>query len=290
MLRLLLLLAAVISPIASGQTAVPIEFSIIKTSEVTTREGMVFSGGRYSQPVKLNHVAILVRHPKGNFLFDSGLGSDIGKQFKADMPWWAAPFFSYGPVRTARSQLDAHGPVPIERIILSHGHWDHASALPDFPGAFVWVTEKERHYLRVPHRAAVFPSQVSAAATHWVTFQFDPKPFRSFASSADLFSDGSAVLVPLPGHTPGSVGMFITLQSGRQYFFVGDAIWKIDALAGKQPKMWLARKIVDDDEAQTLGAVAAIDRERLSNPGLVIIPAHDAQVHDTIGYFPKMNR
>lgn len=286
MLRsLLFLLAACFAPSAAGQP--PIAFSIIKTSEVTTREGLAFSGGRYSLPVKLNHVAILVRHPQGSFLFDTGLGNDIARQFGRDMPWWASPFFSYGPVASARTQLDAHGMAQIKRIILSHGHWDHASALPDFPDADVWVTQAERQFLKRPHPGSVFPSQVAGVQTKWIDYQFAAKPFQSFSSSNDLFGDGSAVLVPLPGHTPGSVGMFITLQTGRQFLFVGDVVWKIGALAGGRPKMWLASKIVDDDAPGTLAAIAAIERERLRNPALVVVPAHDAQVHDEIGYFPN---
>jgi glyoxylase-like metal-dependent hydrolase (beta-lactamase superfamily II) len=289
MLRsLLFLLAALVTAGAADQAspAPAIAFSIIKTSEVSTREGLAFSGGRYTVPVKMNHVAILVRHPQGTFLFDTGLGNDIGRQFGSDMPWWASPFFSYGPVTSARSQLDAHG-MRIKRIILSHGHWDHASALPDFPDADVWLTDNERNYLKVPHPGSVFPSQLAAAHTKWVNYKFAAKPFRSFSSSADLFGDGSAVLVPLPGHTPGSVGLYISLRSGRQFLFVGDVVWKLGALAGRHPKMWLASKIVDDDAPGTLAAMAAIERERLSNPALVVVPAHDAQVHDEIGYFPN---
>ena len=291
LLFLLFLLAVLASAGADGQIsptpARAITFAIIKTSDVTTREGLAFSGGRLTLPVKLNHVAVLVRHAQGTFLFDTGLGNDIVKQFRRDMPWWANPFFSFGPVTSARAQLDAHGIKHIERIILSHGHWDHASALPDFPEADVWVTHQEKNYLRHPHPGSVFPSQVAAAHTKWVTYQFASRPFRSFSTSTDLFGDGSVVLVPLPGHTPGSVGMFITLQSGHQFLFVGDVVWKMGALARRHPKMWLASKIVDDDGPGTRNSMAAIERERLSNPGLVVVPAHDAQVHDEIGYFPR---
>jgi glyoxylase-like metal-dependent hydrolase (beta-lactamase superfamily II) len=288
---LIFLLATSTASVAFAQIAdtplASIQFAIIKTSEITTREGLTFSGGSYMLPVKLNHVAILVRHPKGNFLFDTGLGSDIDKQFTQDMPWWATPLFSYGPVTSARSQLEAHGAIQVSRIVLSHGHWDHASALSDFPQADVWVTADERNFLKHPHPGSVFPTQIARADTKWVNYHFDAKPFRTFSKSADLFGDGSAVLVPLPGHTPGSVGMFITLKSGRQFLFVGDVVWKIGALATGRPKLWLASKIVDDNGPQTLKSVAFIQRERLENPRLVVVPAHDAQVHDSIGYFPS---
>ncbi len=50
-----------------------------------------------------------------------------------------------------------------------------------------------------------------------------------FDESLDLFGDGRLVLVPLPGHTPGSVGLFVTLDSGRRLFFSGDTSWRLEA-------------------------------------------------------------
>ena len=35
------------------------------------------------------------------------------------------------------------------------------------------------------------------------TLQFEAKPYETFDESADLYKDGSVVLVPLRGHTPG---------------------------------------------------------------------------------------
>ena len=120
------------------------EFAIIKTADMTTREGFTFSGGDYSKRVKLQHVAVLVRHPQGSFLFDSGLGKKVDEQVKSDMPFWSRPFASHGAVTPARTQIDGAGlPLP-SRIILSHAHWDHASGLVDFPESDVWVTHRTR--------------------------------------------------------------------------------------------------------------------------------------------------
>ena len=278
-----------------AQTAPPVatsdrpavEVSIIKTSDVTTLEALTYSGGDYTKAVKLQHIAVLVRHPKGAFLFDAGLGQHIDAQFKEDMPLWARPFFSYGPVNPARKQLDAAGYAPIARVFLSHGHWDHASALVDFPEAQIWLSQQEKDYLDVPHPAAVFPSQISGASMQWKPFQFTNKPYGGFAQSLDLFDDGSVVFAPLAGHTPGSIVMYVTLGSGKKLLFVGDAVWKSEAVANQRPKMWIPSSIVDNDKAQTLQAVGELTRIHARDPSLTIVPAHDAAVHDAISaYFP----
>src|SRR5207302_10697949 len=38
------------------------------------------------------------------------------------------------------------------------------------------------------------------------TLRFEPAPYETFDESADLYKDGSVIVVPLRGHTPGSVG------------------------------------------------------------------------------------
>ncbi len=276
--------AAILAPTSTPAPAT-LEFAIIKTSEVRTLEGLSYSGGSYFTSTRLQHIALLVRHPQGNFLFDSGLGKNIDAQFK-DMPLWARPFFSYGPVSPARAQLDAAGYTSIPRIFLSHAHWDHASALVDFPQAEVWLSEQEKAYLASPHAVSVFPSQVAPPSIRWHSYAWQTRPWLGFARSLDIFGDGSAVLLPLPGHTPGSVGLLLTLAAGKQYFFIGDTVWKSQALAEQKPKMWLASALVDDDKAQTMDAIAAIHRLQQTHPQLVVVSAHDAAIHDGIGYFP----
>lgn len=275
--------------VAADAAPAPVQLSIVKTAEARTLEALTYSGGSYVKPVKLQHIAVLVRHPQGTLLFDTGLGRQVDAQVKADMPLWARPLFAaFGPVNDARSQLDAAGVPPVQRIVLSHVHWDHASGLVDFPEAQVWLPQQERDYMAHPDYLAVFPSQVSAPTIQWKPFQWENKPYEGFAQSLDLFGDASVVLVPLPGHTPGSTGMFVNLASGKQFLFVGDTVWRADAIGNRRPKMWISSKVVDNNAPQTLQAVGTLADLQAAKPGLVIVPAHDADVHDTMdAYFPK---
>lgn len=266
---------------------VPVRFSLIKTSEVTTLESFAYDGGDWFKRTTMNHVAVLVQHPRGSFLFDTGLGRRIDAQFHLDMPWWGKLLFAYGPVRPARDQLDAAAIPPVRQVIPSHAHWDHASGLVDFPEAEVWLTTAEKAFIDAPPPAAVLPSQVQGAAIRWQSLAFAPRPFAGYAESHDLYGDGSVVLVPLSGHTPGSVGMFVNLPSGRQVFFVGDLVWKLEAARRVQAKYWVARNVVDHDPAETLGGISTLNALMRANPDLVVVPAHDAGVQDALGYFPN---
>lgn len=286
-LGLLLSAAWAVAAEPSIPTTPGVAFSLIKTSHVTTREAFTYDGGSYFKSVPINHMAVLVRHGDDSFLFDTGLGKHIDEQYK-DMPFWATFFFRYEhPVSPARTQLDQAGYGPISKIILSHSHWDHASGLVDFPEAEVWVTPEELAFLKQAKAPGNFPSEVASPGIHWHNYGFEKRTYEGFAQSLDIYHDGSAVLVPLPGHTPGSVGLFLTTASGKRFFFCGDLVWNASAFAnGGAPKAPLASRIVDHDRPETLKVVQQVVAIKQAEPGLTIIPAHDATVQAALGYFP----
>lgn len=273
-------------PRPSGPAAA-VKFTIIKTGETPTRDALTWAGGSWSQKVMANHVAILVSHPSGRFLLDSGLGSQTGRHFDDEMPWWVKPLMRYQGFSPARAQLEARGEPAISRIVLTHGHWDHVAALHDFPEAEVWLTASELDFLRTAKPPAVLPVQVNAPGIKWHTYALAPKRFGPFEQHLDLFGDGSAVLVPLFGHTPGSVGLVLSLPSGRQALFIGDVAWRVDGVTHQAPKPFFSRRVVDHDADATHGTVKLLNAIQQANPGLLIIPAHDAVVHDALGYYPR---
>lgn len=275
---------------ATSTAAAAVGFSIIKTAQVGVREGMLFAGGRFARPLHSHFSAFLVRHGDTQFLFDTGLGGRIAAQYRQDMPHWSRPFFRYDePVRPARAQLAAAGIGPITRIILSHGHWDHASGIEDFPGAQVWAAAPELDFLRAPSGGVggAWASQVGDPAIRWQALPLRDQPYEGFAQSLDLFGDGRVVLVAMAGHTPGSVGLFLTVSSGARYFFVGDVVWSAAALREGQPKFWPARVLVDASAEATAATIGKIRAVMARDPALVVVPAHDGVVQDRLGYLPK---
>lgn len=270
-----------------------IGFSIIKTSKVSVSERLLVPGGSYTQKVDTNFSAFLVKHNDDYLLFDTGLGKNIEAQYAQDMPYWMRPFFKFDkPVNSARGQLDAAGFAPLQRVIVSHGHWDHASGVPDFPEARILASVDEMPSIARPKGggSGAWASQVSGAAANWSPIAFQSVVYKGYAQSHDVFKDGSVVLVPMPGHTEGSIGMFVTADSGKCYFFIGDVAWKVAALQLGAPKFWAASLIVDREHTQTLTSVEKVREVMRDFPNVVVVPAHDATVHDALGYFPNWVR
>jgi glyoxylase-like metal-dependent hydrolase (beta-lactamase superfamily II) len=291
---LLTLLAAGGAHAADAPPAAPapvprVSLAIIRTGGVDTLEGLLYAGGGLTTRARVNFSAFLIRHGDRTLLFDSGLGSHVAQQYQQDMPWWARPLMRYdAAVTPVRAQLDRAGLAPVPDIILSHSHWDHASGLGDFPEASVWAPEAEQEVIRhaAPGLRGAWPSQVGLPGMKWQTFAFRPVAFEGFEASLDWFGDGTVVLVPLHGHTPGSVGAFVTVSSGRRYFLVGDAVWSAAALREGRPKFWLARVVVDRDREQTAQAVERIRAVLARHPDLTVLPSHDERAQRAVGYFP----
>ncbi|MEN9866602.1 MAG: hypothetical protein RL748_2192 [Pseudomonadota bacterium] len=265
-------------------------FSIIKTGRVAVAERLLQPDGAYGRKIDSNFSAFLIKHGSDYLLFDTGLGQDIAAQYQADMTWWQRPFFKYeAPLQAASLQLQQAGyPLP-GRILLSHSHWDHASALADFPQAQILVAAEEMARIDHPSRGAggTWQSQLAQIKpSQWQQLKFDPVGYQGYAQSLDLFHDGSVVVVPMPGHTPGSVGLFVTVDSGKQYFFIGDVAWTVAALRAGSGKFWAAAQIVDDDHEQTRASALKVQQLMQQQSALQVIPAHDSAVQDQLGYFP----
>lgn len=262
-----------------------LRFALVKTSSAETLDAFTVEGGQWTRTVPVNHTAVLIQHHAATLLLDTGLGRQVDAQFEQDMPWWDKPLFKYQTVTPARDQLDRDG-IRVDRILLTHAHWDHASALADFPEVPVWAPWAEIDFSHIATPPAVLPSQFTHGV-RWQPFEFEPTPYMGFDESLDLFGDGSVVLVPLTGHTPGSVGAFLTLADGRRFFFTGDTSWRLEGFTGPNEKFWVSRRMVDNDREGTRAQLQRVHDLIQADPALTVVPAHDAAVQDRLGYYPQ---
>lgn len=89
-----------------------------------------------------------------------------------------------------------------------------------------------------------------------------------FSQGHDIFGDGSLVLLPTPGHTPGSLSLLVRRQGRPPLLMVGDLTYDDQLLLdGKLPGV--------GDKRQMRSAVDVVNQLRRNLPGLVVLPAHD---------------
>ena len=238
-----------------------------------------YRGGSLFDRREFSMAGTLVKHPKGDLLIDTGFGRNIDRQFHT-MPLFFRAITSYGLWQPAADELKAAGydPKSLRAILLTHSHWDHVSGLPDFPGVPVWVTPQEREFIR---NSGPMDFCRLFTGIRYEEYGFEGNPYLGFPQSHDIYGDGSIVVVPAPGHTPGSVIIFVTLHNGTRYAFVGDLVYQMEGITLREERSWLVRRMgADEDTAgnrENLLRIIAL-KERL--PDLIIVPAHDMRGFD----------
>lgn len=218
--------------------------------------------------------AVLVRHPRGDVLIDTGLGREIGTQLEA-LPLWFRATTRYERSRSAAEQLDAAGydRKALRAILLTHAHWDHASGIAELGDTPVWVTAEERRHIR--DGGAIMALTRSLERVRYEEYGFEGGAYLGFPASHDAYGDGSIVIVPAPGHTPGSVIVFVALPDGKRYAFVGDLVWQREGITDREERPWLNRMLADTDPAEVRDNLLHVAALVARYPQISIVPAHD---------------
>jgi glyoxylase-like metal-dependent hydrolase (beta-lactamase superfamily II) len=230
----------------------------------------------------------LIRHPRlGIGLFDTGYSQrfiEATKPFPERIYRWITP--PQIPVGcTAVEQIRCRGiaAVDVRWIVLSHLHADHIAGVIDFPRAQIYLHGDALRAMRHRGRWAnllhgtlpsLLPADLDARTTVLEASDF------SFASGAhsgwpsyDLAGDGSLLVIPLPGHAAGQVGLQVRPPQAPPMFLVADASWTSASIAQGLGPPKIATLIFESAvTAQvTLGRLHDL---AVTEPDLRLVPSH----------------
>jgi glyoxylase-like metal-dependent hydrolase (beta-lactamase superfamily II) len=263
-------------PLPGASPPASMRIERLPTGIIHRSAAFAYSGGTMFDARDFAMTATLIRHPAGDVLVDTGLGKDIGARLEA-FPLLFRAMTSYERGPSAAEQLEASGydTHSLRGVILTHAHWDHASGVPELPDTPVLVTEEERRF--VDEGGTVMAITRNLPDVRWETYAFEPRPYLGFSRSHDLYGDGSIVIVPVPGHTPGSILVFVALPSGERWALLGDLVWQLEGITERVERPWLTRGLADADPQGVRDGIAHVAAIHDAFPEMHLVPAHDGR-------------
>lgn len=275
----------------------PIRISVISTGSVTIRPQhlrstgsptlwWVFTSRRWSAALPIN--VYVVEHEKGLVIFDTGQD----RASVVDRDYFPRGFVGFAYRRLARFTIGADDTLTqqlarlgyeasaVRYAVLSHLHQDHIGGLSDVQGAEILVPDEEWAVMTKPFAEAdgFLRSHIDLAGLNWNRFAWDATTDESlapFTRAKDLFGDGTVVLLPTPGHTPGSLSMLVRRADAPPVLFVGDLTYDVSLLNQELlPGM--------GHRANVLASTRAVLELQRRMPTLVILAAHDPAASDAL--------
>jgi glyoxylase-like metal-dependent hydrolase (beta-lactamase superfamily II) len=171
--------------------------------------------------------------------------------------------------------LSGYSVADVKKAVISHLHGDHIGGIREILHADLVVSSEEWEHMLKPHseRHFIFRRDIELPGAKWQRISFQPTDDPSiapFTHTFDLMGDGSMVLLPTPGHSPGSLSMLVRRDGAPPLLLVGDLCYGLELLERCQFPGTGDRKELQASFAKVLAL-----KERM--PDMVILPAHDPE-------------
>jgi N-acyl homoserine lactone hydrolase len=170
----------------------------------------------------------VVKHPKGNILFDCG---NNDKTIADPDGWWGPLAKGFGlkmtkddaiPAQLARIGMKIED---IKYLVVGHMHLDHAGNVGQFTNTATLVVQDDEM------KAAWWPDV--GYSVYYIPGDFsDTKKMNVMRLNGDLdlFSDGSFRIFRAPGHTPGSQFAVLKLPKSGSMILTSDTVYMQESL------------------------------------------------------------
>jgi N-acyl homoserine lactone hydrolase len=191
---------------------------VLSGGRLRVRKTMYDANAARGETLDVPVSCVLLRHRKANVLFDTGCHPGVAEN--AEAHWGGLAKIMTPVMSPGDNVITALGSVglscdDIDVVICSHLHADHCGCNTFFKRASFVIHAIEVAAARSP----------AAEAAGYLASQWEqPAPIDMIDGERDLFGDGRIVLIPLPGHTPGTTGVLAALDKSGTFLLASDTV------------------------------------------------------------------
>lgn len=194
------------------------KLNFLAAGRLRMKKSIYVPGADRSETIDLPVSSALIRHKQGNVLFDTGCHPSVVD--KADDRWGPLakimkPLMSENETLLPSLACVGLGPDDIDIVVNSHFHPDHCGCNQFFRNATILAHAKEIEAASAP----------GAETAGYLRADWDyGQPIDPVHGEKDLFGDTTIMLLPLPGHTPGTLGALVSLDRDGQFLLASDSV------------------------------------------------------------------
>lgn len=231
----------------------PTEIQVEKVAQFRFLETLSLAGSGFDV-VPMGVYSFNVITPNGNVVIDTGYDQVMAQSARAD-------FF---PEPYARMQAAINR---ANLIMVTHEHYDHIGGLVQHPN----VADILPNILLTKEQIAA-SAEIRPRFEPPLPDEFVPLEFEEITAVSP-----GIVLIKAPGHTPGSIMVFVQLQNGQEYLFVGDIAWHDESI--QQPTLrprFISDIFLPEEDRDSLSAqLRFLNKLSQTEPYLIQVAGHD---------------
>jgi glyoxylase-like metal-dependent hydrolase (beta-lactamase superfamily II) len=238
----------------------PLRVNMLKFAESRRTKNFSVQGAPAEPSVQARTVFQVV-YRDGTVMIDAGMDQQVHNFFGRGV---VEPYFPDAAKEVERALRGA------KSIVVTHEHGDHVAGVIRGPIAdqlapkTLLTRAQVDTLLNNPQMPEI--KLTPALAAHYNVVDYDQYM---------PYGPGLA-LIKAPGHTPGSQMIYVVLDSGREYLFIGDAAWHMDGvrqLKGKDAP-W-----VTENKDQVMAQLRWLNELDRTEKNLFVIASHDDEQH-----------
>jgi len=252
------LLARVRKAAAAVPGAQPSRINYVKIAESHRPMTDIIEGGSPEKYVSAR-TAFQVVYPSGTVMIDSGMDQAVHKffGFGREEPYW--------PERNAAVQ-EALKKATL--IVITHEHGDHVAGVirSDSRKEIAGKTILTREQVRT---LTLYPQLPDIRLTPETARDYIVVDYETYLPVAP-----GIVLIKAPGHTPGHQMVYLRLDSGREYLFIGDVGWTLDNVTQLRLRPAVTMRRINEYAPALMHQLRWI-KDVMEQENLIVIPSHD---------------